>query len=113
MRRCALALYNSMSKDEKAKAWSKHQVALRKRSEEEREAYKTFSKRDKGVKAAAYLLEKEGKQYMSSVQHGCSSMPGLKGRGSQASPACSRASLGKALWYQQASGAREDVGCSI
>ena len=66
---CALALYNSMSKDEKAKAWSKYQVALRKRSEEEREAYQTLSKRDKGVKAAAYLLEKEGKQYMSSIQH--------------------------------------------
>lgn len=35
----ALALYNSMAKDEKAKAWSKYQVALRKKSDEEKEAY--------------------------------------------------------------------------
>ena len=30
---CALALYNSMSKNEKAKAWSKYQVALKKQTD--------------------------------------------------------------------------------
>ena len=68
----ALALYNSMTKDEKAKAWGKYQVALRKKSDEEKEAYaytKPCPRGTKGVKAAAFLLEKEGKQHMTCVQH--------------------------------------------
>ena len=60
----ALVLYNSLSKDEKAKAWSKHQTALKRKSEEEKAEHEALSKKDKGLAAAAHLLEKEGKQYV-------------------------------------------------
>ena len=64
----ALVLYESMSKSEKAKAWSKHQTALKRKSDEEREAHEALGKKEKGVAAAAYLLEKEGKQYMAALK---------------------------------------------
>ena len=64
----ALVLYNSMDKNEKAKAWSKHQTALKKASDAEKEEYGNLSKKDKGIQAAAHLLEKEGKQYMATLK---------------------------------------------
>ena len=64
----AVVLYNSMDKNEKAKAWSKHQTALKKASDAEKEEYENLSKKDKGIQAAAHLLEKEGKQYMATLK---------------------------------------------
>lgn len=64
----AIVLYNSMDKNEKAKAWSKHQTALKKASDAEKEEYENLSKKDKGIQAAAHLLEKEGKQYMATLK---------------------------------------------
>ena len=60
----AIVLYKSMTKEEKAKAWSKHQAALKKKSEEERAEHEGLAKKEKGIAAAAYILEKEGRQYM-------------------------------------------------
>ena len=60
----AIVLYKSMTKEEKAKAWSKHQTALKKKSKEERAEHEGLAKKEKGIAAAAYILEKEGRQYM-------------------------------------------------
>ena len=60
----AIVLYDSMTKNEKAKAWSKHQTALKKATDEEKAEYDKLPKKDKGIQAAAHLLEKDGKQYM-------------------------------------------------
>eukprot|EP00438_Fugacium_kawagutii_P016161 Skav224595 [mRNA] locus=scaffold2684:237171:238178:- [translate_table: standard] len=64
----SLVLYNSMDKNEKACAWSKHQRALKDMSPEEQEKHAALAKKDKGVAAAAYILEKTGKQYMSALK---------------------------------------------
>ena len=64
----AIVLHDSMSKLEKSKAWSKHQAALKHGSKQEQAAYNDLSKKDKGIAAAAYLLEKEGKQYMTALK---------------------------------------------
>ena len=64
----AIVLYNSMDKNEKAKAWSKHQTALKKASDAEKEEYENLPEKDKGIQAAAHLLEKEGKQYMATLK---------------------------------------------
>ena len=47
----ALVLYENMTKNEKAKAWSKHQTALKKKTDEEKAEQ-----------------EKEGKQYMAALK---------------------------------------------
>ena len=64
----AIVLHDSMSKLEKSKAWSKHQTALEHGSRQEQAAYNDMSKKDKGIAAAAYLLEKEGKQFMTALK---------------------------------------------
>ena len=64
----AIVLHDSMSKLEKSKAWSKHQTALKHGSKQEQAAYNDLSKKDKGIAAAAYLLEKEGKQFMTALK---------------------------------------------
>ena len=64
----AIVLHDSMSKLEKSKAMSKHQTALKHGSKQEQAAYNDLSKKDKGIAAAAYLLEKEGKQYMTALK---------------------------------------------
>ena len=64
----ALALQGSLSKLEKSKLWSKHQIALKRGSQEERDAYNNLSKREKGLAAAAYFLEKEGKQWLAATK---------------------------------------------
>ena len=64
----AIVLHESMSKLEKSKAWSKHQAALKHGSKEEQAAYNDMSKKDKGIAAAAFLLEKEGKSYMTALK---------------------------------------------
>ena len=67
----AIVLHESMSKLAKSKAWGKHQASLKHGSKEEQAAYNDPSKRDKGIAAAAYLLEKEGKQYMTGLKKVC------------------------------------------
>lgn len=64
----AVVLYDKMNKNEKACAWSKHQGALRQKSQEEQAEHAALSKKDKGLAAAAYLLEKKGKQYIAAVK---------------------------------------------
>ena len=64
----AVILYSRMSKEEKSKAWSKHQVELRKKTQEEQDAYNALSRREKGVSAAASLLALEGTRYLTCVQ---------------------------------------------
>ena len=53
------AAIGSMPKLEKSKAWGKHQTALMHGPKEEQAAYNDMSKKDKGIAAAASLLEKE------------------------------------------------------
>ena len=65
----AIVLHESMSKLETSKAWGKHQTALKHGSKEEQAAYNDLSKRDKGIAAAAFLLEKGGKSYMSALKN--------------------------------------------
>lgn len=64
----AVVLYDKMNKNEKACAWSKHQGALRQKSQEEQSEHAALSKKDKGVAAAAYILEKKGKQYIAAMK---------------------------------------------
>ena len=64
----AIVLHDSMSKLEKSKAMSKHQTALKHGSKQEQAAYNDLSKKHTGIAAVAYLLEKEGKQYMTALK---------------------------------------------
>ena len=61
----AVVLHGSLTKLERSKLWSKHQIALKAGSPEEKGAYNNLSKREKGLAAAAYFLEKEGRQWLS------------------------------------------------
>ena len=57
----AVVLHGNLTKLERSKLWSKHHIALKAGSPEERH---NLSKRENGLAAAAYFLEKEGKQWL-------------------------------------------------
>ena len=54
-----------MTKLESSKVWSKHQTASKAGSEEAKQEFEALRKKDKGIAACAWLLEKEGKQCLS------------------------------------------------
>ena len=60
----AAALLKKMTKLESSKLWSKHQTALKNGPEKDKEEFDALSKKDKGIAACQWLLEKEGKQYL-------------------------------------------------
>ena len=60
-------LKKSMAKLEHSKVWAKHKAALEKAPAKEQEHDK-LSKKDKGLAASQWLLEKEGKKYMSALK---------------------------------------------
>ena len=64
----AVLLKKKMTKLESSKVWSKHQTALKAGSEEAKQEFEALSKKDKGIAACAWLLEKEGKQYLSALK---------------------------------------------
>ena len=64
----AVLLKKKMTQLESSKVWSKHQTALKAGSEEAKQEFEALSKKDKGIAACAWLLEKEGKQYLSALK---------------------------------------------
>ena len=64
----ATLLKQKMSKLESSKLWSKHQTALKNGPKKEKEEFDALSKKDKGIAACQWLLEKEGKQYISALK---------------------------------------------
>ena len=61
-------LKQSLTKSEHSKVWSKHKIALEKASAAERKKHEQLSKKDKGLAASKWLLEKEGKKYVSALK---------------------------------------------
>lgn len=57
-----------MTKLEHSKVWAKHKAALEKAPAKEQKEHEKLSKRDKGLAASQWLLEKEGKKYMSALK---------------------------------------------
>ena len=57
-----------MTKLEHSKVWAKHKAALEKAPAKEQKEHDKLSKKDKGLAASQWLLEKEGKKYMSALK---------------------------------------------
>ena len=57
-----------MTKLEHSKVWAKHKAALEKAPAKQQEEHEKLSKKDKGLAASAWLLEKEGKKFMSALK---------------------------------------------
>ena len=64
----AVLLKKKMTKLESSKVWSKHQTALKVGPEGAKQEFEALSKKDKGIAACAWHLEKEGKQYLSALK---------------------------------------------
>ena len=64
----AFLLKKKMTKLGSSKVWSKHQTALKAGSEEAKQEFEALRKKDKGVAACSWLLEKEGKQHLSALK---------------------------------------------
>ena len=61
-------LKKSLTKSERSKVWSKHKIALEKASAAEKKKHEQLPKKDKGLAASKWLLEKEGKKYVSALR---------------------------------------------
>ena len=59
----AAILHGSLSKLDKSKLWAKHQASLRGNKALEK-AHAQLGKKEKGIAACKWLLEKEGKQFL-------------------------------------------------
>ena len=59
----ALVLHQSLSKLDKSKLWAKHQASLKGNTALEK-AHAQLGKKEKGIAACKWLLEKEGKQFL-------------------------------------------------
>ena len=57
-------LKGSLTKDEHSQVWGKHQTALKNASALEKAEHAGKSKKEKGLAAALWLLEREGKKYV-------------------------------------------------
>ena len=64
----AALLKKKMTKLESSKVWSKRQTALKAGSEKDKKEFDALSKKEKGLAACQWLLEKEGKQYLSALK---------------------------------------------
>ena len=63
-------LKQSLTKSEHSKVWSKRKIALEKASAAERKKHEQLSKKDKGLAASKWLLEKEGKKICQCLEKG-------------------------------------------